>query len=61
VFILIYCIENQLKGIVHPKKKKNLFLLTLMLFQTRMSFFLMMNIEEDVLKNAGYRTVGGPH
>ncbi len=32
-----------------------------MLFQTRMSFFLLLNIEEDILKNAGHQTVGGPH
>ncbi len=28
-----------------------------MSFQTCMSFFLMLNIKEDILKNAGYQTV----
>ncbi len=35
--------------------------LTLMLFQTCMSFFLMLNIKEDILKNAGKQTADGPH
>ncbi len=32
-----------------------------MLFQTCMSFFLMLNIKEGNLKNAGNQTVDGPH
>ncbi len=31
-----------------------------MLFQTCMSFLLMLNIKEDILKNAGNQTVDGP-
>ncbi len=30
------------------------------LFQTYMSFFLMLNIKEDILKNAGNQTVDVP-
>ncbi len=36
-------------------------LLTLMSFQTCMSYFLMLNLKEDILKNAGNQTVVGPH
>ncbi len=36
-------------------------LLTLMSFQTCTSFFLMLNIKEDILMNAGIQTVDGPH
>ncbi len=32
-----------------------------MSFQTCMSFFLMLNIKVDILKNAGNQTVDGPH
>ncbi len=32
-----------------------------MLFQTCVSFLLMLNTKEDILKNAGNRTVDGPH
>ncbi len=34
-------------------------LLTLMSFQTCVSLFLMLNIKEDILKNAGNQTVDG--
>ncbi len=36
-------------------------LLALKSFQTCMSFFLMLNIKEDILKNAGNQTVDSPH
>ncbi len=39
----------------------NRHLLTLMLLQTCMSFFLVLNIKEDILKNAGNQIVNGPH
>ncbi len=32
-----------------------------MLLQTCMSFFLMLNKKEDILKNAGNQTADGPH
>ncbi len=32
-----------------------------MSFQTCTSFFLLLNIKEDILKNAGNQTVDGPH
>ncbi len=32
-----------------------------MSFQTCVSFFLMMKIKEDILKNAGNQTVDGSH
>jgi len=36
-------------------------LLTLMSFQTRMSFFLLLNTKGDILKNTGNQTVNGSH
>jgi len=44
---------------VNPKIIYNL--LTLMLFQTFMCFFLLSNTKEDILKNVGNQTVGGSH
>ncbi len=32
-----------------------------MLFQTCMSFILLFNTKEDILKNAGYQTVDSSH
>ncbi len=43
------------KGIVH-QKCKSYHLLTIMLFQTSMTFFLLRNIKEDILKNDGNQT-----
>jgi len=36
-------------------------LLTLKLFQTCMSFFLLLNTKEDILKNVGNQTVDSSH
>ncbi len=41
-----------LKGIVHPKTCHHL--LTLKLFQTCVSFFLLLNTKEDILKNTSF-------
>ncbi len=48
-----------LKGIVHPKMKIVLSL-TLKMFQTCMSFFLLLSTK-DILKNVGNQTVAGSH
>jgi len=50
-----------LKGIVHPKWKCWHHLLTLKWFQTCMSFFLLLNTKENILKNVGNRTVDCNH
>ncbi len=52
--------KENLEGIVHSKC---LFchLLILHLFQTCMSFFLLLNTKEDVLKNVGKQAVDGSH
>jgi len=42
-----------LKGILHPKIKK--------LLQTYVSFFLLLNTKEDILKNDWNQTVVGHH
>ncbi len=42
---------GKLKGTVHPKMKIVSSFLTLMSLQTCMSFFLMLNTKEDILKN----------
>ncbi len=44
------------RGVVHP----NMNILSSM-FQTWMSFFLLMNTKEDMLKNVGNQTVDGSH
>ncbi len=49
------------KGIVNSDSTFCLHLLTHMSFQTCMSFFLMLNIKEGILKNAVNQTVDGPH
>jgi len=33
----------------------------ILLFQTCMSFFVLLNTKEDILKNAGNQTVDGSH
>ncbi len=63
-FLIITDVDNScpawlLKGIVNPNFCH--YLLTLMLFQTCMSLFFMLNIQEDILKNAGNQTADGPH
>ncbi len=35
--------------------------ITFMSFQTCMSLFPMLNIKEDIFKNAGNQTIDGPH
>jgi len=53
------------KGLVHlqPKNEKCCHhLLNLKLFQTCMSFFLLLNTNEDILKNVGNQTIAdGSH
>ncbi len=50
-----------LKGTVQPKMKILSFSLTVKFFQTCMSFFLLLNIKEDILKNVGIQTDSGFH
>ncbi len=42
-------------------KNKDCHLLTLHLFQTFMSLFLLFNTKENILKNVGNQTVDGSH
>ncbi len=51
---------SDVKGIVLPKMNI-LPSFTLMSLQTYMSFFVMLNIKEDILKNTGNQRVDGPH
>ncbi len=55
-FFLAVLIKKCFKGIANHK---NCHLLTLILFHTCMSFF-MLNIKEGILKNAGNQTVDRP-
>ncbi len=52
----------ELKGTVHPKMEipSSFCLVILNLFQTCMSFFLLLNTK-DILKNVGNQTVEGSH
>jgi len=47
----------KLLKVVQPKMN----LLTLKLFQTRVSFFLLLKTKEDILMNVGNQTVDRPH
>jgi len=49
-------LSNWVKGLVHPKKKMIIILLTPKLFQTCMNFFVMWNIKEDILRNVYFAT-----
>jgi len=48
-----------IKGIVHPKM--SILSSFVRFFQTCMSFFLLLNTNEDILKNVGKWTVDGLH
>ncbi len=53
---------NQIKSFYSTiRNEQCCHLLTLMSFQTCISFFLMLNTEEDILKNFEEPTVVGPH
>jgi len=45
-------------SLVRPKNEN---LSSFKLFQTCMSFFLLLNTKEDILKNVSNQTVDGPH
>ncbi len=59
-----YCMtwpkSHFLKGTGHPKWQFCHHLLTLMLFKTCMSLYLLLNTKEDILKNVCYQRVAGP-
>ncbi len=48
----------KLKVIVHPKNENCHPLLTLKLFHTWVSLFLLLNTKEDILKNVGNQAAG---
>ncbi len=55
-------VRSSFKGMVHPKMKiQPSFILALKLFQTCMSFFLLLNTKEDILKNVGNQTADDLH
>ncbi len=52
---------DSLKGSFTQKLYFCHYLLTHMLSQTFINFFLVLNTKEDILKNLGNQTVAGPH
>jgi len=54
-------VNYSFKGILHPKIKFCHHLLTLKLFQTCMSFFLLLNPKEDIWKKDWNQTVVWHH
>ncbi len=53
--------EYPFNGIAHPKINFGHYLLTHMLSQTCINFFLVLNTKYDISKNVGNQTVAGPH
>jgi len=54
--------QSVFKGLVHQKKKRKFcqYLLTLMLFQTSMCWFVLLNTKEDIWKNVLIKQISFP-